>query len=277
MKGLMNKSSMAAFATLLLSVMLSLVIVLQPAAARCKKERRAYAMARIEYTHKNGKKSFVIFSLYDAKGDAKSKHISCKAASRKTNHGLLESACNEAVAKVKKHFKSNSSDPLYPHTRACKKAIKNTNLSNIKHLTMTDLGVICPREGVADNYSSTGAFLVRFDKSDFKCEMGQAKLLKPKKKPSASKPKKKTKPRSSARIVSYSNPRVNGYALDYCREWGKNCGKPAADAFCKSKGHKSATDFKLKKNSPPTWVINDRKACRSSGCDRISKVYCLKK
>lgn len=72
----------------------------------------------------------------------------------------------------------------------------------------------------------------------------------------------------------YFNPKVAGYALDLCREWGKNCGKPAATAFCKSKGHKSALSFRVKHDSPTTKIINGGGLCVESYCDRIDKVVC---
>lgn len=72
----------------------------------------------------------------------------------------------------------------------------------------------------------------------------------------------------------YFNPKIAGYALDLCREWGANCGKSAATAFCKSKGHKFALSFKVKHNTPPTKIIHGGGLCVESYCDRITKVEC---
>lgn len=72
----------------------------------------------------------------------------------------------------------------------------------------------------------------------------------------------------------YKNPKVNGYALDYCRTWGANCGKPAADAFCQNKGYSNALRFHVKKNAPPTRVIGTGSICRDAGCNRIDWVAC---
>ena len=74
--------------------------------------------------------------------------------------------------------------------------------------------------------------------------------------------------------VSFRDPKIEGHALDYCREWGRNCGKPAADAFCRSRGYLRADSFRVRWDSPPTMTIGDRKLCRAPHCDRISEVVC---
>lgn len=86
--------------------------------------------------------------------------------------------------------------------------------------------------------------------------------------------KKRIKVRPRPQFKIYKSPKIKGYALDICREWGKNCGKPAADAFCKSKGHKRSLSYKVRKNTPPTKIIRGGGICVENYCDRISKVIC---
>lgn len=74
----------------------------------------------------------------------------------------------------------------------------------------------------------------------------------------------------------FNNPQVDGYGLDYCREWAQNCGKPAADAFCQSKGYRGAVNFTTVKDNQKTRVINGGQVCDANYCDRINKVVCRK-
>jgi hypothetical protein len=76
------------------------------------------------------------------------------------------------------------------------------------------------------------------------------------------------------RIATFDDPRVNGYGLDYCREWAKDCGWPAATAFCRSQGYVKAVDFRWVKNNQKTRVIASGQVCNAPQCDRISHVTC---
>ena len=74
--------------------------------------------------------------------------------------------------------------------------------------------------------------------------------------------------------VHYNNPQYKGYALDYCKKWGAECGRPAADAYCRDKGYQKATRFRVKKDAPPTRVISSGRVCTGASCDRIAWVAC---
>lgn len=72
----------------------------------------------------------------------------------------------------------------------------------------------------------------------------------------------------------FENPMVDGVALDICREWASNCGKPAADAFCRGQGYTAALEHREKHDSPPTRVISSKQVCDGGFCDRIVWIRC---
>jgi len=72
----------------------------------------------------------------------------------------------------------------------------------------------------------------------------------------------------------FDNPMVEGVALDNCRTWARDCGKPAADAFCQSQGFAAAIDFTRQPHAPPTRVISSGQVCNGANCARITAVTC---
>ncbi len=74
--------------------------------------------------------------------------------------------------------------------------------------------------------------------------------------------------------VTFDNPKISGYGLDYCREWAENCGLPAAHAYCQSKGYRKAAHFEWVKDNQKTRIINGGQVCDAPFCDRISKIVC---
>ena len=74
--------------------------------------------------------------------------------------------------------------------------------------------------------------------------------------------------------VKFDNPLVDGYGLDHCREWRENCGMPAAQAFCQSKGYAGAADFQVVSGNQKTRVINGGQVCDGADCSRITQIIC---
>ncbi len=77
---------------------------------------------------------------------------------------------------------------------------------------------------------------------------------------------------------TFHNPTIKGYRLDWCLHWGKQCGRPAADAWCSMKMGKAdgyAIQWKQAVNiGVPTYVIRDRKICNQQFCDGFQWIKC---
>jgi hypothetical protein len=76
----------------------------------------------------------------------------------------------------------------------------------------------------------------------------------------------------------FKKPKINGYMLDYCRTWGKGCGKPAADAFCLKKGlGASKLHAKWSNVGQPTQLIGTGQICDAPTCGSFSYIVCAPK
>jgi hypothetical protein len=79
---------------------------------------------------------------------------------------------------------------------------------------------------------------------------------------------------------TFSNPTIEGYRFDWCLHWGKQCGKPAADAWCAARMGKADGYAKAWKEavnigaSIPTYVIGDGKVCKQQFCDGFRSITC---
>jgi hypothetical protein len=74
----------------------------------------------------------------------------------------------------------------------------------------------------------------------------------------------------------FQNPAWNGSRLDACKSFGKDCGKPAADAFCVSQGFRSSSSSVL--DSTPgrgkTRIISNNQLCDSNFCVGFQMIVC---
>jgi hypothetical protein len=79
---------------------------------------------------------------------------------------------------------------------------------------------------------------------------------------------------------TFTNPTIKGYRLDWCLHWGKQCGKPAANAWCAKKMGKAGGYAKKWEeavdigDSFPTYVIGDGKVCKERFCDGFRSITC---
>jgi hypothetical protein len=78
-------------------------------------------------------------------------------------------------------------------------------------------------------------------------------------------------------VKEFEKPTIGGYRLDYCREWGTNCGAPAADAFCSSKGYTRSVHWEIDPNigvETPTKIFATGAMCNQSFCDGFKVIDC---
>jgi hypothetical protein len=84
--------------------------------------------------------------------------------------------------------------------------------------------------------------------------------------------------------VLYQRPTIvaeNGLThwVDVCREWGRNCGQPAADAFCRKqdRAKPDAVDFTVRAGAGLTAIVSDGRLCRGSHCVGFEKITCAER
>ena len=88
------------------------------------------------------------------------------------------------------------------------------------------------------------------------------------------------KPSLQRTMKTFRYPRINGYRLDWCRIWGQDCGKGAADAFCRKMGFKKAMSFEEDYDigaKSPTYVMDSGKICNQGFCDGFKYITCFGK
>ena len=66
-----------------------------------------------------------------------------------------------------------------------------------------------------------------------------------------------------------------GLRLDWCKTWGSNCGKPAADQFCSIKGYKTSIGHAIDPRIGLTRILQDnRMVCWGQPCDSFKYIIC---
>ena len=82
---------------------------------------------------------------------------------------------------------------------------------------------------------------------------------------------------AAAETKQFDEPQYKKLALDWCKSWASDCGKPAADAYCVSQGYETASKYsKASDVGYPTRVISDNRICDEPGCDSFSVIICEK-
>jgi hypothetical protein len=75
----------------------------------------------------------------------------------------------------------------------------------------------------------------------------------------------------------FENPKYKSLALDWCKSWATDCGKPAADAWCAKQGYEGASKFSIDEDlGQPTRIISNNQICDQPDCDSFAKITCQK-
>lgn len=78
---------------------------------------------------------------------------------------------------------------------------------------------------------------------------------------------------------TFIKPKAGPYRVDWCKVWGGQCGKPAADYFCQTKGFLQSNDSQEDPNIgslTPTIVQTSNQVCNGPECDGFVYITCEK-
>ncbi len=78
---------------------------------------------------------------------------------------------------------------------------------------------------------------------------------------------------------TFAKPKAGPFQIDWCLQWAAQCGKPAADKFCQTKGFLQSNDFVQAVDigaSTPTIVQGTGQVCNAPTCDGFTYVTCEK-
>lgn len=80
---------------------------------------------------------------------------------------------------------------------------------------------------------------------------------------------------SQAEVRNFFAPAVEGARLDACLSNANDCGKPAADAFCKVQGFENALIFQREPTAVPTRRLASGEVCEGGSCTAFKQIKCF--
>lgn len=94
--------------------------------------------------------------------------------------------------------------------------------------------------------------------------------------PGSQSPPAAPRPRVSGREAPFGRPMYKNTParLDFCQQFGQNCGQAAADQYCRIKGYERATKFESEP-ATPTRVIGSGQECKGSRCAGFKFIVCF--
>jgi hypothetical protein len=88
------------------------------------------------------------------------------------------------------------------------------------------------------------------------------------------------KPLAELKGTVYRDPEIAAdnaemVRLDWCREWGSACGRPAADAYCQMLGHARSGQIQIRNDIGKTAIISSKAICSDPTCDGFRYIECV--
>ncbi len=80
---------------------------------------------------------------------------------------------------------------------------------------------------------------------------------------------------SQAQVRNFFAPVIAGARLDACLSNAGDCGKPAADAFCKVQGYENALIFQREATALPTRRLVSGDTCEGGSCTAFKQIKCF--
>lgn len=72
----------------------------------------------------------------------------------------------------------------------------------------------------------------------------------------------------------FAFPRMDHYRVAWCYQHGKNCGRQAADSFCRRLGYLKANDYKKQSQIAATKALGNQKLCFGKKCNGFEYITC---
>ncbi len=72
-------------------------------------------------------------------------------------------------------------------------------------------------------------------------------------------------------------PKLDGLYVHYCLSLKEDCGRPAADKFCRLKGFHRTTAYKRFVKAGRTRILGTNKVCTGTQCDGFQFIRCVPK
>ncbi len=83
-----------------------------------------------------------------------------------------------------------------------------------------------------------------------------------------------------ADVKEFVEPKVDGYRMDSCLSFSKDCIKPAAMQWCRNHGFSKAIYWETSTDGvghiSPTIMLNSKEICRKAYCHAFNTIVCYK-